>query len=94
MDGAESGRAIARRDAVAGRRKIDAGFRCSVWKVPSTENERSRSASSVDDDASELVFRLGDRLATLNFFANAFRYMAFGVTITILCLIAWFLGSH
>ena len=32
VDGAQSGRPIARRDALAGRRKIDAGSRCVVWK--------------------------------------------------------------
>lgn len=59
--------------------------------------ERSQSVSSVDDDGSEPVFRLGDRLANdqLNVFANdTSRYMVFWVSITILGLIAWFLRSH
>ena len=59
--------------------------------------EASQRGSSAGDDASEPAFRLGNRLANdpLNFFANdTFRYIVFGVTITILGLIAWFLRSH
>jgi hypothetical protein len=59
--------------------------------------ERSQSRLSVDGDASEPVFRFGDRLANdpLNFFGNdALRHMLFAVTVTILGLIAWFVSSH
>ena len=59
--------------------------------------ERSQSGLSVDGDASEPVFRFGDRLANdpLNFFGNdTLRHMLFGVTVTILGFIAWFVSSH
>jgi hypothetical protein len=59
--------------------------------------ERSQSGRSVDGDASEPVFRFGDRLANdpLNFFGDdTLRQMLFGVTVTILGLIAWFVSSH
>lgn len=59
--------------------------------------ERSQSGLSVDGEASEPVFRFGNRLANdpLNFFGNdTLRHMLFGVTVTILGLIAWFLSSH
>jgi hypothetical protein len=59
--------------------------------------ERSQSRLSVDGDASEPVFRFGDRLANdpLNFFGNdTLRHMLFWVTVTILGFIAWFVGSH
>jgi hypothetical protein len=59
--------------------------------------ERSQSGLSVDGDASEPVFRFGDRLANdpLNFFGNdTLRDMLFAATVTILGLIAWFVGSH
>ena len=59
--------------------------------------ERSQSGLSVDDDASEPVFRFGDRLANdpLNFFGNdTLRQMLFWVTVTILGFIVWFVSSH
>jgi hypothetical protein len=59
--------------------------------------ERSQRGLAVDGDASEPVFRFGDRLANdpLNFFGNdTLRLMLFGVTMTILGFIAWFVGSH
>jgi hypothetical protein len=59
--------------------------------------ERSQRGFSVDDDASEPLFRFGDRLANdpLNFFANDnLRHMLFWVTVTILGFIAWFVSSR
>jgi len=59
--------------------------------------ERSPRGLSVDGDASEPVFRFGDRLANdpLNFFGNdTLRHMLFWVTMTILGFIAWFVSSH
>lgn len=59
--------------------------------------ERSQREFSVDDDASEPLFRFGDRLANdpLNFFANDnLGHMLFWVTVTILGFIAWFVSSH
>jgi len=59
--------------------------------------ERSQRELAVDGDASEPVFRFGDRLANdpLNFFGNdTLRLMLFGVTMTILGFIAWFVSSH
>ena len=59
--------------------------------------ERSQRGLAVDGDASEPVFRFGDRLANdpLNFFGNdTLRLMLFGVTMTILGFIAWFVSSH
>ena len=59
--------------------------------------ERSQSGLCVDDDASEPVFRFGDRLANdpLNFFGNdTLRHMLFWVTVAILGFIVWFVSSH
>lgn len=59
--------------------------------------ERSQSRLSVDGDTSEPVFRFGDRLANdpLNFFGDdTLRHVLFGVMVTILGLIAWFVSSH